>query len=142
MKKDMNLRFQGLSYIHNSSSQEKIRILLLWNATVVSVTLMDMSEQLIHVRVDCRRSSSSFLATFVYGLHTKANRKPLWCFLNGMGRIIFEPWIVLGDFNSYLNPDDEQEGHLLITTRLLTSRIVLLNWNWVICKVWAVILHG
>lgn len=106
---------------------------------MVNISVIDMSDKFLHVKVDCVRSSSSFLATFLYGLHTNANSKYLGNSIKCLGRVIVEPWIVLGDFTSYLI---NKGGCLLKIMRLLILKIVFLTWNWLTCKVSVVILHG
>lgn len=94
----------------------KIRIMLLWYACAASVVLIDMNDQLLHVKIDCLGTStslSSFYATFVYGLHSRTTRKSLWLSLQGLGIAGSDPWMVLGDFNSYLSADDKQGGNLI-----------------------------
>lgn len=50
---------------------------------------------------------TSFFATFVYGLHNRSDRKPLWDSLIRFGANLLDPWIVMGDFNAYLSSEDK-----------------------------------
>lgn len=106
----LKLRFQGMSCIHNLSSP-KIRVILLWNNSVAAVNTIAMTDQLIHVKIDCTGTSTAFFATFVYGLHSRTDRKPLWDSLIQLGANLMDPWIVMGDFNAYLSPDDKMGGN-------------------------------
>lgn len=54
-----------------------------------------------------------FWLLFFYGLHSVKTRKPLWTSLKGLGNGLVDPWIVLGDFNSYLSPDDKKGGNVI-----------------------------
>lgn len=53
LNKALGLRFSGMSCLSNSDFHNKIRIMLLWNACVASVVLIDMTDQLLHVKIDC-----------------------------------------------------------------------------------------
>lgn len=74
------------------------------------VSLIDMSDQIIHVKIECVHTKVTFYATFVYGLHTRTDRKPLWSTITRHGQNMSDPWIVMGDFNNYLSPSDKQGG--------------------------------
>lgn len=82
----IQLRFNGMSFLQNFSSS-KIRFLLLWNANVANVTLIDMNDQFMHVKIECNQTSVSFFITFVYGLHSRNERKSLWESLIRLGTI-------------------------------------------------------
>ncbi|KZV46218.1 hypothetical protein F511_24771 [Dorcoceras hygrometricum] len=76
-----------------------------------------MAEQLLHMSVSCLISGRKFLLTCIYGLHSIQHRKPVWEQLRHIGQQqITLPWVVLGDFNSVLTPD-EKHGGLLVTNR-------------------------
>lgn len=50
LNKALKLRFNGMSCLHNLFSP-KIRVILLWNNSVAAVNLIDMTDQLIHVKL-------------------------------------------------------------------------------------------
>lgn len=77
------------------------------------VNLIDMNDQLIHVKVDFINTHEVLFATFVYGLHNRTDRKPLWGTLLRLSANIQIPWIVLGDFNTYLSPADKLGGNII-----------------------------
>lgn len=52
----------------------------------------------------------SFLVTFIYGLHSISARRPLWEALTGLAGVSAYPWLVLGDFNALLTPQDKEGG--------------------------------
>lgn len=106
------LHFSKMSFLYNLSSL-KIRVLILWDARVAKITIIDMNDQLIHVRIESIRTAVSFQATFVYGLHNRSYRKQLWSALNQLGANISEPWTVMSDFNSYISPDDKIGGNII-----------------------------
>lgn len=109
----LRTRFNGMACLHNLSFNNKIRVLLLWNTSVANVLLIEMTDQLIHVKIECVHTYVTFYATFVYGLHTRSYRKPLWSTLTRLGENMLAPWIVMGDLNSYLSPADKQGGTLI-----------------------------
>lgn len=55
-------------------------------------------------------TGKSFEASFVYGMHSTTDRRPLWTSLGNIGSLLFDPWIVLGDFNCVLYPTDRTSG--------------------------------
>ncbi|KZV23375.1 hypothetical protein F511_35194 [Dorcoceras hygrometricum] len=56
------------------------------------------------------------MLTCIYGLHSIQTRLPLWDMLKSVGQNINDPWILLGDSNSVLTPE-EKYGGLPVTNR-------------------------
>ncbi|KZV58768.1 hypothetical protein F511_13897 [Dorcoceras hygrometricum] len=113
----MGKRFPDCSFAHNFSCVDRGRILIFWNNATVGVDTLDMDDQLLHASIKCLISGRQFLLTCIYGLHSIQHRKPLWDKLKMVGQQqINLPWIILGDFNSVLTPD-EKHGGLLVTNR-------------------------
>lgn len=73
------------------------------------MAILSSSHQFIHVKAISRVTNHVFHFTVVYGFNTLAERKPLWKDL-----ISFAdpgtPWLVFGDFNAVLSPDDRYNG--------------------------------
>ncbi|XP_073291149.1 uncharacterized protein [Primulina huaijiensis] len=112
----MATNFPGMSFIHNFLLSDKSRVLLMWNNSVVNVDLLEMTDQVNHVNVVFLHSNRVFVISFVYGLNSVVERRPLWDFLMGCGDSVVLPWMVLGDFNCVRFPH-EKMGGLLIRPR-------------------------
>ncbi|XP_073041793.1 uncharacterized protein [Primulina eburnea] len=106
----MATNFPGLSFIQNFLLSDKILILLMLNISFVIVDLFEMTDQVIHVNVVCLHSHRVFVISFVYGLNSVVERRPLWDFLMGRGDSVVLPWKVLGDFNCVLFPHEKMGG--------------------------------
>ncbi|XP_074300168.1 uncharacterized protein LOC141631389 [Silene latifolia] len=90
----------GWSFLTNHSCHSGGRIWVLWQSQIISVTVVDMGAQFIHLKVNDLRDSKTFYATYVYGFNKIEERVSLWdAFLSWNVR---EPWIVLGDFNNVM----------------------------------------
>lgn len=46
-------RFNGMACLHNFSFHNNIHVILLWNNNVAKVTLINMTDQLLHVKIEC-----------------------------------------------------------------------------------------
>ncbi|XP_073020815.1 uncharacterized protein [Primulina eburnea] len=106
----LRLRFRGMNAIHNFQFSIKGRIFVLWNSTTVDLDVICMSDQFIHVRIKCLKTEFCFYTSFVYGLHTICQRRLLWKDLLDIGNNCNIPWMVLGDFNNVLSPDEKLGG--------------------------------
>lgn len=83
---------------------------LCWNDAVVDVEIIEKCNQAMHVRVTILDGMKSFLATFVYASPRLEIRDQLWEFLVNVAMGVNEPWVMGGDFNAYLAPEDKKGG--------------------------------
>ncbi|KAL2940278.1 Blood vessel epicardial substance, partial [Bienertia sinuspersici] len=100
-------------WINNYNCSNKGRLWLVWKVHDVDVDVLVIHEQFIHVKVHSIHNGYVFLATFVYGLHSVEDRRPLWKGLKHLASGICLPWLILGDFNSLLHIDDRWNGSTL-----------------------------
>lgn len=89
----------------------KGRIWLGWNADVLGVSILYVSEQLIHCSVSGKGGGFQAHFSVVYGLHTVEDRRGLWRDLRGVNTQQ-TPWIIAGDFNAVLSVEDRINGSL------------------------------
>ncbi|KAJ9536716.1 hypothetical protein OSB04_un000101 [Centaurea solstitialis] len=88
-------------------SQRGVRILVGWNPVVLDATVIGMSDQVLHCQLRIKHSGTSFLASFVYGSNKLIVRRHLWEDLRLFSSLAaMQPWIVMGDFNAILSPDE------------------------------------
>lgn len=90
------------NFCHNFDLVNNGKILLLWNPTNVVVDVVKVEEQVIHARITCRITNSSFHLSLCYGLWDYIDMRPLWDSLILTTPLDF-PAIVCGDFNCILD---------------------------------------
>lgn len=88
-------------FIDNYNNDDSGRIWIGWNLDSVKVSLIHSSSQVIFVEVDTVENIS-FVAAFVYENNDGVLRRALWTDITAFSQINSKPWIVLGDFNSYI----------------------------------------
>ncbi|GKE37207.1 putative reverse transcriptase domain-containing protein, partial [Tanacetum coccineum] len=108
---------------NNSSSSGGTRIIVGWDPNCINVMVMEQSAQVIHCFVEPLNGDMSFHCSFVYAhIHT-VDRRSLWKSLQKYKRSIRDsPWIILGDFNSTLDPSEKSTGGSKITTSMSDFR--------------------
>lgn len=88
--------FGAWSVLNNFEAHEGGRILILWNPLKVLVELLSYTSQIRHTKVTCKISNSTFFVSFVYGMNTTLEKRPLWKSLVEFGRDLNESWMLLG----------------------------------------------
>ncbi|KAK8598334.1 hypothetical protein V6N13_094307 [Hibiscus sabdariffa] len=78
-----------------------------WYDTV-DVTVEITHFQFIHFSIYSKRDKTSLYATVVYASPSSSGRKFLWPHLSHLASSIRCPWILFGDFNATLSPDDRK----------------------------------
>lgn len=82
------------------------RIVIAWDPDSFTVDIKLIDTQFMHCYVTPRGADVGFWCTFVYGLHERATREPLWHSLKIIADSCSDAWIVMGDFNSMMDLDD------------------------------------
>ncbi|KAJ6345277.1 hypothetical protein OIU78_008031 [Salix suchowensis] len=107
------LGIPGWEFASNIRNEGQCRILVSWNAKSLRMNQIHYDDQWVTCEATCARTNDDVSITFVYGLHTHAERRQLWHYLTGISNFkAHSPWIVMGDFNAVLNPSDRQGGAL------------------------------
>lgn len=78
------------------------RVWILWNDSLVDVTIISASAQHAHCKVFLKRTKEFIYLTFVYAYNLGVHRRSLWDDLVLSSHLITSPWLCLGDFNSIL----------------------------------------
>ncbi|XP_062103512.1 uncharacterized protein LOC133814586 [Humulus lupulus] len=102
LKEVMNTMFYGWEFY--SSKVVEGRILVIWNAKMVQLEVLQESDQLLHCQ-DRLHNQNFFCITFVYGSNNLEMRRCLWMDLEHLSWPC-KAWMVLGDFNAVFNPND------------------------------------
>ena len=98
------------SFLTNYSSHPNGRIWVLWNPTILDVTLLFSSDQVIHVQVLDMQNQTSFRVSFLYGHNDYIPRRELWASLKLFPTTTSSsPWMVLGDFNVVIHGREMSE---------------------------------
>ncbi|KAI9125777.1 hypothetical protein K1719_003195 [Acacia pycnantha] len=84
-------------------------IWILWSSNV-SITFLANQVQFIHMEVSWVHHGSTFLFTAVYGSPHKKFRQFLWQDLQLIANNLSSPWLLAGDFNAILSPDERRGG--------------------------------
>ncbi|XP_028772906.1 uncharacterized protein LOC114730056 [Neltuma alba] len=87
-------------------------IWVLWNEDSMHVDYICSSTQIIHCKIVDVKHNESFFATFVYGETSPQKRIPLWLSLKAIAEATEEAWLVIGDFNTFLDTTDKMGGSL------------------------------
>ncbi|XP_057444772.1 uncharacterized protein LOC130737018 [Lotus japonicus] len=85
-------------------------IWIFWSKSWGSVEVLYSHRQLVHLRIKPNNGQPHFLVTFVYGSPNVSLRDFLWRELRQLASHITEPWVVMGDFNTYLHASDKVGG--------------------------------
>lgn len=93
----------------NHGYARNIRIVLLWKAEVVTVTVLERTDQCLHCYVVSKLGYYQGHISFVYARNVKEERSFLWNFLIQKSRVITEPSMVLGDFNVILHAGERSQ---------------------------------
>lgn len=91
------------------------RILIIWNPNLVVCEPLEILSQVIHCKLKDKTTSKSFNCSFVYGASSLFEKRDLWSSLICWGINHEDPWILLGDFNSTLYPNEREGGTNPIT---------------------------
>ncbi|XP_062075282.1 uncharacterized protein LOC133779324 [Humulus lupulus] len=107
LEEKMASQFVGWKFYKGTANEG--RILLVWQLNIMSVEVLQDSDQFIHAYVKELCSGREFYLTFVYGKTTIQERIQLWQDLSCLSFPV-TPWLVAGDFNSMFEFDDRLGG--------------------------------
>lgn len=85
-------------------------IWVLWSKHWGDVEILSSHPQFVHLRIHPKNNVPKFLVTFVYGSPNASIRNFLWQELRNIASQVTEPWVTLGDFNTYLQASDKMGG--------------------------------
>lgn len=106
-----NMDNQEWDYSSNIQAVNPCRILVRWNPSKLLVDCIRSEEQWLTCEVTNKITKDQFSVTFMYGYNTPSQRRNLWHYLRNIspGKAN-APWIVMGDFNATLRPEDRYGG--------------------------------
>ncbi|XP_010666661.1 uncharacterized protein LOC104883796 [Beta vulgaris subsp. vulgaris] len=98
--------FSGWCFTANLAEHRSGRIVLAWNPNSFLVNIIFMSSQVIHCCVSPMGGTWSFFLSVIYAFNDAASRKIVWKDLEEISLKIKGPWLMGGDFNCVLNPEE------------------------------------
>ncbi|KAK4271486.1 hypothetical protein QN277_020176 [Acacia crassicarpa] len=84
-------------------------IWLMWDSALFDITYLTSTTQLLHCSIKEKATNSMSIVTIVYGETTCFGRIDLWNSIRLL-KNSNSPWLVMGDFNIYLSPNDKLGG--------------------------------
>ncbi|XP_074277647.1 uncharacterized protein LOC141601278 [Silene latifolia] len=94
----------------NNNCHKGGRVWLIWDPTMFSVDVRDITDQCIHAAIRDRLRKKNFCITMVYGFNKQAERESLWHSLRKYYGTTKEAWVVCGDFNTILDTNERIGG--------------------------------
>ncbi|GKB99229.1 RNA-directed DNA polymerase, eukaryota, reverse transcriptase zinc-binding domain protein [Tanacetum coccineum] len=97
-----------------------------WDPMVVSVLIIHENRQSILREVEFVNNKEKIVSSFVYAANTGAERRELWKDLSIHKRIADDkPWIIIGDFNVTLKPEEHSVGSSVMTNDMNPDNSIL-----------------
>ncbi|XP_062114659.1 uncharacterized protein LOC133825772 [Humulus lupulus] len=97
--------FRGWCFTSNSAHHHNGRIVLAWNLLSSDVDIRGCTSQYIHTTIRPKHADP-FEATFLYASNDSKERSGLWNDLMVISRTQTNPWMLLGDFNYVMYPEE------------------------------------
>lgn len=88
------------------------RIWIIWNSREVEVDALGTDLKFLHCSIKVLELDTSFDFTAIYGLHTIEHRRRPSDGLKMFDSSCSNPWLIMGDFNAVLKPEDRTGGLL------------------------------
>ncbi|GKA07644.1 hypothetical protein Tco_0686868, partial [Tanacetum coccineum] len=96
------------------------RIIVGWNLEVVDVLVVNITSQVMHVKITHKATKREILCTFVYAVNLPIERRKLWSDLDIHKNMVWgKAWVLLGDFNVALNLEDSFSSSSQLTSHML-----------------------
>nr|XP_043615879.1 uncharacterized protein LOC122587779 [Erigeron canadensis] len=87
------------------------RIIVGWDTDLVDLMVLSQTDQVMHTQVTFKVDQKSLFCSFIYVDNYYKRRRELWHDLCIHKVFVHDrPWVILGDFNSSLNLDDNLLG--------------------------------
>lgn len=105
ISKACNRFWPEVKWISNHNSHPLGIIIILWDKDI-SITILDSSEQVIHLMVKSLADKVGFVLSTIYGDNDDKKRDDLWNSIMSISMDINTPWLLMGDFNSIRLSED------------------------------------
>ncbi|XP_019234330.1 PREDICTED: uncharacterized protein LOC109214833 [Nicotiana attenuata] len=98
-------------FLNNYRSAINGRIWLPWDSRLYIVAKLKEEAQLLHCQVNTIASNKTYVITVIYGYNTCEKRKSMWDTLKVLAQGMNMPWLIVGNFNAMLYPQDKLYGN-------------------------------
>ncbi|XP_071741701.1 uncharacterized protein [Rutidosis leptorrhynchoides] len=99
------------------------RIILGWNPNIVHVMVLNMTHQVIHCFINSLAGSVQLYVSIIYADNYYITRRALWTDLKMYKSFVGNhPWVLMGDFNVALDPEDYSVGSSRVTIAMKDFR--------------------
>jgi len=98
-------------------------VIIGWNPSIVDLLVINHSDQVVNCLISSKNGKYKFFCSFIYGHVRASRRRPLWkdlVTLNGM--MGNDPWLLVGDFNTILTPDEANTGSSCVTASMVAFK--------------------
>ncbi|KAJ6719961.1 hypothetical protein OIU79_007556 [Salix purpurea] len=107
---ERGLKLPHWSYMFNGNDGVASRMMVGWDPRDCHVLCVDRDHQWMTCHIRFLRQDITLTVTFVYGLHTAAERQRIWDYINLHSNLITHAWLLMGDFNATLKASDSVGG--------------------------------
>ncbi|XP_062089705.1 uncharacterized protein LOC133796247 [Humulus lupulus] len=119
LEESMGSYLDGWTYYKGTKSEG--RILLIWKSNLLTVEILQESDQYVHTFIKELVSVREYCVTFVYGRNTILERVQLWQDLSCLS-FPAKPWLLAGDFNSVFEVDDRLRARPVSSVELIDAQ--------------------
>ncbi|XP_074314191.1 uncharacterized protein LOC141649398 [Silene latifolia] len=77
----------------------------------IEATIVQYDPQFIHVKVIIKSTQKSFFLSMIYAYNEGVDRKDLWAKMERIAAVTNGPWVMAGDFNTVISPDERMGGN-------------------------------
>lgn len=107
MKLSRNFQWR-FNYDHHSNG----RIWIGWDSNIWTLNILSSTAQVMHCSVfSIENPADCFTISFVYAFNTPEERRSLWRDLSSFSQLVDgNSWCVCGDFNTYINLNENSGG--------------------------------
>ncbi|KAJ6706866.1 hypothetical protein OIU85_027244 [Salix viminalis] len=116
------LNMENWQFLSNEDDRAVVRILIGWDPKECNVQCIYEDQQWMTCDFWLIQCKVNITITFVYGMHTPADRRSLWDYIVDQSyHVGHKDWLLMGDFNATLRAADSVGGILpgLGTRRIL-----------------------
>ncbi|XP_074315500.1 uncharacterized protein LOC141651700 [Silene latifolia] len=102
---------EGWCVTTNCNLHKGGRVWILWQPSIFDVWVLQYDPQFIHVKVTVEITQKSFFLSMIYAYNEGVDRKDLWTKLENIASNSHGPWVMAGDFNMVISPDERMGGN-------------------------------
>jgi len=102
--------FPGWHSLNNYSWAVNGRVWIVWNPNYCQITHIRSTSQSIHCLINGNNGTLVCFIIVIYAYKSIEQRKVLWAELSSIEQIVDKRWLIVGDFNAVLYPNDRVYG--------------------------------